>query len=67
MFGRMYDILTSINDNTTGSGDNIVNNISSTDNSSSGNSGPMQSGRDPIADFRANYWRDSSSSTRYTS
>jgi hypothetical protein len=67
MFGRMYDILTSINDNTTGSGNNIVNNISSTDNSSSGNSGPMQSGRDPIADFRANYWRDSSSSTRYTS
>ena len=66
MFGRMYDILTSINDNTTGSGDNIVNNISSTDNSSSGTSGPMQSGRDPIADFRANYWRDSSSSTRFT-
>lgn len=67
LFNKMHDVLMSINDNTTGSGDNIVNNISSTDNSSSGNSGPMQSGRDPIADFRANYWRDSSSSTRYTS
>ena len=67
MFGRMCDILKSIDGNTTGSGNNIVNNISSTGNSSAGNSGPMQSGRDPIADFRANYWRDSSSSTRYTS
>ncbi len=67
LFDKLHGALVMINDNVAGSGgESVINNISSVNNSSS-DSEPINSGRlDPIAAFRSEIWRNTSSNTRYT-